>query len=138
MVGRRAFCAGRADGVIYAGMVGLGFAMIENVGYYINALVTPERGGAALLGYTFVLRGLVSPLLHPIFTSMTGLGVAYSARRRNGAPGAIALGLAAAMVLHGTWNGLSCTARRAWCRPTSSWPACSRCWWPSWSPTAAG
>ncbi|HEY0937864.1 MAG TPA: PrsW family intramembrane metalloprotease [Trebonia sp.] len=107
MLRRRAEFDGPADGVIYAGMVGLGFAMIENVGYYVNALVTPERGGIALLGYTFVLRGLVSPLLHPIFTSMTGLGVAYSASRRNGAPWAVALGLLAAMVLHGTWNGLS-------------------------------
>jgi RsiW-degrading membrane proteinase PrsW (M82 family) len=104
---RRAEFDGLTDGVIYAAMVGLGFAMIENVGYYINALVSPERGGVALLGYTFVLRGLVSPLLHPIFTSMTGLGVAYSASRRHGAPWAVALGLLAAMVLHGTWNGLS-------------------------------
>jgi RsiW-degrading membrane proteinase PrsW (M82 family) len=104
---RRAEFDGPTDGVIYAGMVGLGFAMIENVGYYIDALVTPARGGVALLGYTFVLRGLVSPLLHPIFTSMTGLGVAYSASRRHGAPWAVALGLFAAMVLHGTWNGLS-------------------------------
>ncbi len=104
---RRAEFDGLTDGVIYAAMVGLGFAMIENVGYYIDALVTPARGGIALLGYTFVLRGLVSPLLHPIFTSMTGLGVAYSASRRHGAPWAVALGLLAAMVLHGTWNGLS-------------------------------
>ncbi len=104
---RRAELDGPTDGVIYAAMVGLGFAMIENVGYYINALVTPERGGIALLGYTFVLRGLLSPLLHPIFTSMTGLGVAYAASRKDGAWWAVALGLLGAMVLHGTWNGLS-------------------------------
>ncbi|HVT68816.1 MAG TPA: PrsW family intramembrane metalloprotease, partial [Trebonia sp.] len=104
---RRTELDGPTDGVIYAAMVGLGFAMIENVGYYINALITPERGGIALLGYTFVLRGLLSPLLHPIFTSMTGLGVAYAASRRGGAPWAVALGLLAAMILHGTWNGLS-------------------------------
>jgi RsiW-degrading membrane proteinase PrsW (M82 family) len=104
---RRAELDGPTDGVIYATMVGLGFAMIENVGYYINALVSPERGGIELLGYTFVLRGLLSPLLHPIFTSMTGLGVAYAASRRRGGYWAVALGLLAAMVLHGTWNGLS-------------------------------
>jgi RsiW-degrading membrane proteinase PrsW (M82 family) len=107
---RRAEFDGPTDGVIYAAMVGLGFAMIENVGYYVNALVTPERGGIAMLGYTFVLRGLLSPLLHPIFTSMTGLGVACAAARRRGTRGAwlaVALGLLAAMVLHGTWNGLS-------------------------------
>ncbi|HEY7278118.1 MAG TPA: PrsW family intramembrane metalloprotease [Trebonia sp.] len=104
---RRTELDGPIDGVIYATMVGLGFAMIENVGYYINALVSPERGGIELLGYTFVLRGLVSPLLHPIFTSMTGLGVAYAASRRRGGYWAVALGLLAAMILHGTWNGLS-------------------------------
>jgi RsiW-degrading membrane proteinase PrsW (M82 family) len=104
---RRTELDGPTDGVIYATMVGLGFAMIENVGYYINALVSPERGGIELLGYTFVLRGLVSPLLHPIFTSMTGLGVAYAASRRRGGYWAVALGLLAAMILHGTWNGLS-------------------------------
>src|SRR6201999_3395373 len=104
---RRAEFDGPADGVIYAAMVGLGFAMIENVGYYVNAVVPPAHGGIALLGYTFVLRGLLSPLLHPIFTSMTGLGAAYSASRRGGAPWAVALGLLAAIVLHGTWNGLS-------------------------------
>jgi RsiW-degrading membrane proteinase PrsW (M82 family) len=104
---RRDELDGPTDGVIYAAMVGLGFAMIENVGYYINALVSPERGGIALLGYTFVLRGLVSPFLHPVFTSMTGLGVAYAASRRSGGKWAVALGLLAAMILHGTWNGLS-------------------------------
>src|SRR6201997_237455 len=80
---RRAEIDGPTDGVIYAAMVGLGFAMMENVGYYINALITPNQGGAALLGSTFVLRGVLSPLLHPIFTSMTGLGVAYAASRRH-------------------------------------------------------
>ena len=104
---RRAEFDGPTDGIIYAAMVGLGFAMVENVGYYINALDSPEHGGIAVLGYTFVLRGVLSPLLHPIFTSMTGLGVAYAADRRHGGKWAIALGLLAAMILHGTWNGLS-------------------------------
>jgi RsiW-degrading membrane proteinase PrsW (M82 family) len=103
---RRDELDGPTDGVTYAAMVGLGFAMIENVGYYINALITPQRGGVALLGYTFVLRGLLSPLLHPIFTSMTGLGVAYAASHRRAGP-AVAAGWLAAVVLHGTWNGLS-------------------------------
>jgi protease PrsW len=103
---RRDEIDGPTDGIIYAAMVGLGFAMMENVGYYINALITPDQGGVALLGYTFVLRGVVSPLLHPIFTSMTGLGVAYAASHRR-AGWAVAVGWVAAMVLHGTWNGLS-------------------------------
>ena len=107
---RRAEIDGPTDGVIYAAMVGLGFAMIENVGYYIAALDTPVRGGIALLGYTFVLRGVLSPLLHPLFTSMTGLGVAYAASQPRGshrARWAVLLGWLAAVVLHGAWNGLS-------------------------------
>jgi RsiW-degrading membrane proteinase PrsW (M82 family) len=107
---RRSELDGPTDGVIYAAMVGLGFAMVENVGYYISAIDTPERGGIALLGYTFVLRGVLSPLLHPIFTSMTGLGVAYAASRPRGSRGArwaVFLGWLAAVVLHSTWNGLS-------------------------------
>jgi len=107
---RRGELDGPTDGVIYAAMVGLGFAMVENVGYYISAIDTPERGGIALLGYTFVLRGVLSPLLHPIFTSMTGLGVAYAASRPRGSRGArraVFLGWLAAVALHSTWNGLS-------------------------------
>ena len=98
-------------------MVGLGFAMIENVGYYINALVSPERGGIALLGYTFVLRGVLSPLLHPIFTSMTGLGVAYAARPHGAASAKWAVparlaGRGARCTAPGT--ACRCSARRAW------------------------
>jgi RsiW-degrading membrane proteinase PrsW (M82 family) len=107
---RRADLDGPTDGVIYAAMVGLGFAMVENVGYYISAIDAPERGGIALLGYTFILRGLLSPLLHPIFTSMTGLGVAYAASRPRGsgsARWAVFFGWLAAIVLHSTWNWLS-------------------------------
>jgi len=103
---RRQELDGPTDGIIYAAMVGLGFAMMENISYYIDALVKPEIGGAKLLGVTFVLRGVLSPFAHPIFTSMTGIGVAYAASHRR-AGWAIPLGWAGAMLLHGTWNGLS-------------------------------
>ncbi len=103
---RRSEFDGPTDGIIYAAMVGLGFAMIENVGYYIEALVNPSVGGEKLLEFTFVLRGLLSPFAHPIFTSMTGLGAAYAASHRRGW-WALPLGWLGAMTLHGTWNGLS-------------------------------
>jgi RsiW-degrading membrane proteinase PrsW (M82 family) len=103
---RRAEIDGPTDGIIYAAMVGLGFAMIENVGYYIDALVRPRVGGAELLGVTFVFRGLLSPFAHPVFTSMTGIGAAYAATHRR-AGWAVGAGLAAAMLLHGLWNGLT-------------------------------
>jgi RsiW-degrading membrane proteinase PrsW (M82 family) len=103
---RRQELDGPTDGITYAAMVGLGFAMTENIGYYINALVSPVQGGAQLLGYTFVLRGVLSPFLHPVFTSMTGIGAAYAASHRR-AGWALPLGWLAAMLLHGMWNGLS-------------------------------
>jgi RsiW-degrading membrane proteinase PrsW (M82 family) len=103
---RRPEFDGPTDGIMYAAMVGLGFAMMENIGYYISALVQPEVGGAQLLGYTFVFRGLLSPFAHPAFTTMTGIGVAYAATHRR-AGWAAGAGLLGAMTLHGLWNGLS-------------------------------
>ena len=103
---RRQEFDGPTDGIIYAAMVGLGFAMMENVGYYISALARPVIGGVPLLGATFVFRGVLTPLAHPMFTSMTGIGAAYAATHRRGG-WAVGLGLLGAMTLHGLWNGLT-------------------------------
>ncbi|MFG2089960.1 MULTISPECIES: PrsW family intramembrane metalloprotease [unclassified Spirillospora] len=99
---RRNEIDGFADGIIYAAMVGLGFAMMENITYYMRAF---EEGGTQQLGAVFILRGLVMPLSHPLFTSMTGLGVAYAATHRRGQFIAPLAGLLGAIVLHGLWNG---------------------------------
>lgn len=99
---RRNEIDGFADGIIYAAMVGLGFAMMENITYYMRAY---EEGGAQQLQAVFILRGLVAPLSHPLFTSMTGLGVAYAATHRRRQLLAPLAGLLGAMVLHGLWNG---------------------------------
>ena len=91
------------DGIIYAFMVGLGFAMTENVQYYSQAFVT--EGGAGAAG-VFVLRGIVSPFAHPLYTSMTGIGfgVARESRRLGVKWLAPIVGLAGAMLLHAIWN----------------------------------
>ncbi|WP_242911131.1 PrsW family intramembrane metalloprotease [Actinomadura terrae] len=99
---RRNEIDGFADGLIYAAMVGLGFAMMENITYYMRAY---DDGGAQQLQAVFVLRGLVAPLSHPLFTAMTGLGVAYAATHRRGQILAPLAGLLGAMLLHGLWNG---------------------------------
>src|SRR5687768_2638192 len=52
------------DGIVYAGMIGLGFAMTENVQYYGNAIA--QTGEAA--GIVFA-RGVMSPFSHPLYTS---------------------------------------------------------------------
>ncbi|HEY9523295.1 MAG TPA: PrsW family intramembrane metalloprotease, partial [Thermopolyspora sp.] len=101
---RRQELDGPTDGIIYAGMVGLGFAMSENVSYYVNAL---GDHGVEGLAVTVVLRGVLSPFAHPLFTSMIGIAVAYAAQRRRGRVGVVMVGWAGAMLLHGLWNGFA-------------------------------
>lgn len=98
---RRHELNGPTDGIVYASMVALGFATVENVTYYIRA------SDADILAFTFVLRGVISPLGHPLFTAMTGIGVAAAAMSRPGAKRFFAplFGLLGAMALHGLWNG---------------------------------
>ncbi|WP_214107372.1 PrsW family intramembrane metalloprotease [Acrocarpospora catenulata] len=102
---RRQELDGPTDGIIYASMVGLGFAMSENVSYYVAALA---ENGPEGLAATVVLRGVLSPFAHPLFTSLIGIAVAYAANRR-GATGAwmIVAGWIGAMLLHGLWNGFA-------------------------------
>lgn len=96
---RRTELDGLTDGIIYAAMVALGFAMMENVGYYVRAVHQHD------LEAVFIMRGLISPFGHPLFTSMTGLGVAYAALNRGAARVAAPVaGLCGAMLLHGVWN----------------------------------
>lgn len=94
---------GVVDGIIYAAMVALGFATVENFDYYGSGFLQGGAEGAIL---TFVVRGVVSPFAHPLFTSMTGIGLGLASRSdktwvKFGAPVG---GLLAAMVLHALWN----------------------------------
>lgn len=88
------------DGVVYASMVGLGFAASENILYYGNAMAHGR------LASVFALRGLASPFAHPLFTAMTGIGFAlarHAPDRRTAALRVLA-GLGAAISLHAMWN----------------------------------
>ncbi|WP_327090667.1 PrsW family intramembrane metalloprotease [Nonomuraea sp. NBC_01738] len=102
---RRREIDGLTDGIIYAGMTGLGFAVIENVGYYLGSF---GEGGLVGAMETFVLRGLISPLGHPVYTSLIGIGAAYAALHRR--YWAIPLGYLGAVFLHFLWNGSATSA----------------------------
>jgi RsiW-degrading membrane proteinase PrsW (M82 family) len=67
---------GVLDGIVYAAMVGLGFAMTENFSYYGRAII--EGPGPGI--FTYILRGMILPFAHPLFTSMTGIGLGIAAR----------------------------------------------------------
>src|SRR5437016_11204049 len=94
---------GIIDGIVYAGMVGLGFAMTENILYYGRAV----QGGAGALTFTFILRGMAAPFSHPLFTSMTGIGLGWSRQSNNGFVKVVAAvaGFMLAILMHATWNG---------------------------------
>jgi len=94
---------GVLDGIVYAGVVGLGFATVENILYYGGTFV--KEGPSALLATGF-LRGILSPFIHSFFTSMTGIGCGI-ARESHNKLVQIAfpfLGFCAAMMLHASWN----------------------------------
>ncbi len=95
---------GVVDGIIYATFVAIGFAAVENVIYYANAGM--ETDGPGLAG-TFFVRGVLAPWGHPLYTSMTGIGVGVARETsrtwmRFVAPVA---GYFAAVFLHALWNG---------------------------------
>jgi RsiW-degrading membrane proteinase PrsW (M82 family) len=94
---------GIVDGIVYAGMVGLGFAMTENILYYGRAI----QEGKETLQVLIVLRGMASPFAHPLFTGMTGIGLGWSRESNNGFIKLVApvVGFMLAILLHATWNG---------------------------------
>ncbi len=91
---------GVIDGIVYAAMVGLGFAMTENIQYYGGAA---REGNVALI---VMLRGALAPYSHPLFTSMTGIGLGLASQSNKRAVKIFAplAGLFVAMSLHGMWN----------------------------------
>jgi protease PrsW len=94
---------GPLDGAVYGILVGLGFAMTENVAYYGRGAVDAGVDGALA---NFVVRGVLSPFIHPLFTAMTGigLGIAVRSTRRNVKIAAPIAGYALAVGLHSLWN----------------------------------
>src|SRR5688572_8024540 len=93
---------GVVDGIVYASMVGLGFAMTENILYYGNAAA--ESGG--VLTATVIVRGLFAPFSHPLFTSLAGIGLGLSRQSHNIAVKLVTpiVGLLMAIFMHSIWN----------------------------------
>ena len=99
------------SGIVLAGLSGSAFAFVENILYYGRAYryaartigsVSPEQA----LHQTFVLRGLLLFFGHPLFTSMTGIGLAVAMRSRSKTVRVVAplAGFCAAALLHMSFN----------------------------------
>jgi RsiW-degrading membrane proteinase PrsW (M82 family) len=85
----------RLDAMVYAAWAGLGFALVENIGYLAAA------GRGQYVGM-FVARSLFSVPLHASCAAITGY---FAARRRfDGTGPGMAGGVALAVALHGTFD----------------------------------
>lgn len=106
---------GVVDGMILAGLVGVGFAAVENVIYYVAAYFEgPELfqvSGFAATTSTFVMRGLISPLAHPLFTSMLGIAIGLAVAQKSWAVRILLVvgGYLGSVALHAFWNGSAVT-----------------------------
>lgn len=94
------------DGIVFAGVIALGFATVENVMYYGEAIGRAGLPGLVLL---FVMRGILSPFAHVTFTAMTGIGCGVARESHNGFVRVVApvIGYFLAVLLHGFWNGMA-------------------------------
>ncbi|MFJ3906519.1 PrsW family intramembrane metalloprotease [Streptomyces sp. NPDC090025] len=112
---RRRDFTGPVDGLVYAGFTATGFAFTENILYLGNAFGEDQdlgSGGVSTTVATFFARIIMSPFAHPLFTSLTGLGLGFAALLATGAKFRRTrmwllpiTGLLLAMGLHATWNG---------------------------------
>jgi protease PrsW len=91
------------DCLVYAGLVGAGFAWLEDILYIGGG----ETVGESLA--TAALRLIMAPFAHSLFTTMFGIGVYFALQQRNALvkAGYILLGYLGAVLMHGLWNGSS-------------------------------
>jgi len=109
---RRREWSGITDGIVYCGLSAIGFAMVENIlylgghGYASGADQYGPATGAQMVFALFIGRILLFGFAHPLFTSMTGVGLGIAARTGDRHIRWIAplAGLLLAMILHGSWN----------------------------------
>ena len=116
---------GLTDGLLYGAAIGLGFAVVEDILYFLNSATSQGVGTGLKVFLTRTSLLNLNMLLHPLATGAfgAGLGLATWSRTRRGRIGFPLLGLAVAMLTHAAWNGfdeLVLVERYGWHR-TSAW-----------------
>jgi protease PrsW len=98
------------DGFIYGALVGLGFAAVENVQYFVMAIAAAGGGDqiGPVLEMFFLRVIIVGAYMHVLWTGLAGIGLAYYVTHRHEARQKrllVAGGLfALAVVAHFIWN----------------------------------
>ena len=112
---RRRELSGLVDGAVLAGVSATGFAFTENILYLGTAFGDDQASGSsglpALTAATFLVRVVMSPFAHPLFTVLSGIGFALAAtapERRRLRRALLPLGgLLLAVGMHAAWNAAS-------------------------------
>src|SRR3954454_120770 len=95
------------DGLILGAAVGFGFAAFESAGYAFTALFTEHGLSLMQLVQTGLLRGLLAPVGHGLWTAILG-GVLFSAsgREQFALTGRLLLTYLGVSVLHALWDAM--------------------------------
>ena len=101
----------RVSGIVLAGLSGAAFAFVENILYYGRAYRYAARTFGEVppleaLQSLFMLRGVMTFFGHPLFTAMTGIGLAVALRSKSKVVRVVAplAGYSAAAFLHMAFN----------------------------------
>ncbi|QDB79376.1 PrsW family intramembrane metalloprotease [Georgenia wutianyii] len=100
---RRRYFDGPVDGIVYAAMIAAGFAFVENILYFGRSM--------EILPQIFVMRGILSPFAHVLFTVAIGIALGLAARSRSSYAWlwSLPIGWLVAVLLHALWNGSTFT-----------------------------
>jgi protease PrsW len=98
------------DGIVLGAAVGFGFAALESSGYALSALFTPNGLSLTSLVFAEVLRGVLAPLGHGLWTGILG-GALFTAASTRGRFAAIFslrfIGLFLVVsLLHALWDSM--------------------------------
>jgi len=106
LIARRYF-DGPVDGIVFAALVGGGFAFTENIQYFAIQIAESGRLDVAV-GEIFFIRGILSPFAHVMFSAFTGFFIGLAARKGTALGGILMffVGLIPAILLHAFWNGV--------------------------------
>lgn len=99
------------DGMVLGASVGFGFAAFESAGYALAASFTVHGVSLVDLVSTELLRGLLAPVGHGLWTAILG-GVLFapSTRRRFVVTGRLVAALIGVSLLHGLWDSMDSIA----------------------------
>jgi RsiW-degrading membrane proteinase PrsW (M82 family) len=96
------------DGIVYGSLVGIGFAMTENILYFGREL---QAEGLVGLGVLFYMRVILGGFGHALYTGTTGagIGLARETTHRWLIPILVIGGYILAIIQHASWNFIGAT-----------------------------